>query len=450
MGDVSLRLADGSTPAAAVGLVLHSLDTVSTAAGASATLRFADGSLVLLAPNSKLTLQQLQVQRAYGSHNTTLHLHEGGAEAQVRREPPRPRFEIKSPSLNLGARGTDFRTRFDPTSRQAHGEVTSGLVAATSSPQHEVLLGSGFGITGAGSTLGGATALLPAPDLSGVAARLQHLPLHLAWAPMADAQAWRAQIYAASNSLRLLLEGRFDTPLASFADLPDGDYVLRVRAADAQGLEGSVARTNFTLKARPEPPFLREPPPAAVRIGDRTRFVWTLSSAAAQYRLQIAADPDFASPVLDRADLGGPSIVLPQAPGRWYWRLASVRAGGDQGPWSDAQNYELQALPPPPPPVAEGVKVDGRQIQLRWASGDADDRFEFQIAKDAAFSELVAERRIGAPQATLDSPPPGRYYVRSRTVDARGLAGPWGATNEFEVGYSLWWWLAPALLLLLL
>ena len=130
-----------------------------------------------------------------------------------------------------------------------------------------------------------------------------------------------------------------------------------------------------------------------------------------------------------------------------------MRAGGDQGPWSDIQNYELQALPPPTPPappVAEGVKVDGRQVHLRWAAGEVDDRFEFQIAKDTAFSALVAERRIGEPRATLEAPPPGRYYVRSRTVDPRGLAGPWGATNEFEVGYPLWWWLAPALLLLLL
>ena len=39
VGDVSLRLADGSTPAAVIGQVLHSLDTVSTAAGASATSR---------------------------------------------------------------------------------------------------------------------------------------------------------------------------------------------------------------------------------------------------------------------------------------------------------------------------------------------------------------------------------------------------------------------------
>ena len=43
------------------------------------------------------------------------------------------------------------------------------------------------------------------------------------------------------------MDGVFAGPAAKWADLPDGRYVLRVRAIDAGGLEGVNAERAFTL-----------------------------------------------------------------------------------------------------------------------------------------------------------------------------------------------------------
>ena len=75
------------------------------------------------------------------------------------------------------------------------------------------------------------------------------------------------------------------------AELPDGDYVLRVRAIDAQGLEGRDADLRFRLKARPEPPLPSAPAPRAVTVGGRVEFAWAANPQAATYELQLAAEP---------------------------------------------------------------------------------------------------------------------------------------------------------------
>lgn len=453
VGDTRLELAGGQRVVVTSGQAMGAGDTLVTAADSSAVIRLADGSRVLVVPLSRITLARALTLRGVGAGVTSLQLLQGGVESQVRRQAPLPRFEIKSPVLDLAARGTEFRARFDSDGQRGWGEVTEGRVAATaggSTPAAAVLLEPGYGILGAAGGLGERSALLPAPDLASTARRVERLPLRLEWPAQPGATGWRAQVLEGGGASRLLFETRSAQPRVQFGDLPDGDYLLRVRAIDAAGLEGASREAAFRLKARPEPPFLREPAPADRRVSVSTRFVWALSSAARSYHLQVAADAGFGSPLHDRPGLTAAELELPLPPGRWFWRLASVRGDDDRGPWGDAQTFEVLAPPPvPAAPQAEPPRVDAGRIVLRWAAGQAGDAFEFQLARDPAFAVQVLEQRSARPEVTLEGLDSGRYHVRSRVVDANGLAGPWGAPSEFEVPASQrWWWLAPALLLI--
>jgi hypothetical protein len=290
--------------------------------------------------------------------------------------------------------------------------------------------------------------LLDAPDLSGASARLERVPLRLSWQPMPGARGYRAQVFAFDSDEQLLLDGRFDDISAKWVDLPDGRYRLRVRAIDELGLEGLVATKAFELKARPEPPFTVAPRAGALVHGEKISFAWTRSSPAARYRLQLAASPDFASPVLDKADFETPPHELALPPGDYHWRMASITADGDQGPFGDAQAFTLRPIPPSP--ALEPAQASDEGIVFRWKAPAAGAKVQYQVARDAAFSQIEFDETSNASEGRLDKPAPGTYFLRVRTIDADGFAGNFGVPQQIEVPRSNAWMLVPAALLLLL
>ncbi|MDP3082544.1 MAG: FecR domain-containing protein, partial [Rubrivivax sp.] len=105
-GPVSLLRGSAAARSVAVGDSLQSADRLQTGEDASTMIELADGTRVLMAPKSRLTLHQLLQYRGSGGRASVLQLHEGSAETQVRPDAPRPRFELRTPVLTLGVRGT--------------------------------------------------------------------------------------------------------------------------------------------------------------------------------------------------------------------------------------------------------------------------------------------------------------------------------------------------------
>jgi predicted phage tail protein len=196
--------------------------------------------------------------------------------------------------------------------------------------------------------------LLPQPDTAALPALQERVLVRFTLPVLAGAARYRAQLADQADGAhfdRVLAELTSASPELRFQDLPDGDYVLRVRAIDGLGLEGRDADHRFRLKARPEAPLPAAPQPGAVTVGSRADFSWAASAEAARYRLQLAATPDFKAPLRDVADLRATATQLEGLqPGTYHWRLASLRADGDPGPWGDARRFEVLAPPPPRPP----------------------------------------------------------------------------------------------------
>lgn len=247
----------------------------------------------------------------------------------------------------------------------------------------------------------------------------------------------------------------FEQPLAAWADdLPDGRYELRVRAGDAEGIEGHTARHAFTLKARPEPPFLLRPRAGERTTDEQVTLAWARNPRAARYRLQVAPSADFAAPTIARDDLTETELRVALPLGTHHWRVASVRADGDQGPWGDARTLERVAQPPPPPPPSapgsQHSRAGGEGLAVTWAAAPLPGAtYQVQIARDEAFTQVVLDERTAKTEALLPKPDAGLYHVRVRTIGADGRAGAFGGAQQVEVpGSPLWWlWLLPLLLL---
>ncbi|TXI19505.1 MAG: LysM peptidoglycan-binding domain-containing protein [Roseateles sp.] len=447
-----LRLRGTASQPLVLGDTLQSGDRLRSAAQSSASLRFADGSRLLLPPLSEVALQQLLVLGRGALPVVQLGLTRGGAEQRVAPNAQRvPLYEVRTPQVNLGVRGTEFRVRAE--GQVAHLEVLSGAVHADGVTP-DISAGQGLRAEGAQRQR---APLLAAPDLSGLPTRVEQLPLVVSWpAGPVGAQAWRAQLFAAGDPQALLLDSRVDQPLLRWPearDLPDGDYLLRLRAIDELGLEGQAAERPLRLEARPEPPFITRPEAGAVSYSGAITLGWTLNTAAPRVRLQIARDEAFRDLALQpppltaaefearAADLGGD--------GRYHWRVAAVQADGRAGPFGEAQRFELRP-PPPSPPPAEPEQA-GDQLLLRWRADAGVVRYELEWADTPGFDGPTLQRfSTDQAQLALPRPAPGSYYLRARGFNADGAPSAWGQTQRIEQPYPRWLWLLPLLLVPLL
>lgn len=430
----------------AVGMRLEVGDVIETGADASVSVRFVDGSRLLLTQNTHVSLTKMILLGKTGMAQTVIELHHGSLDTRVaEQQKPSARYEIKSRALNLAVRGTNFRARVSDADQVSRSEVLDGVVQASGTSGKAVKVLAGFGTLAApGEAPGAPQALAPAPDLNLVPKVLQRVPLRFEWPAAAGAERYHAQVFADRSFERLLLEGVFQGSAAKWPDLPDGRYVLRVRAIDSHGLEGLNADREFTLKARPEPPFISAPQHGQKVYGPQAILRWSDSTAAQSYHVQLAAKSDFSERLADLPAHPKSELALPLAPGQYYWRVASVAAGQDQGPYSDVQSFTQRKIPESP--QLEAPQIDDKRLLFRWRAGEAGERFQIQVAREPDFAQPIMDNVLNINQSQIDRPEPGAYYLRVKTIDAEGFAGPFGPVQKMEVPAATNWW--PLLLLL--
>ena len=405
---------------------------IETGERGSLALRFPDGGITIVQPRTVMQLDTLRTLLDGGAARTRLKLDGGRIENTVTpQRKPGALFEVQTPAAVAGVRGTKYRVadaQGDALTEVLEGEVSVAGVGGTSAG---VEVKSGFGVrVAAGGEVQPPVALLAAPDLSALSALLERPLVRLRIPPLAGAERYRAQVAPDATFQTVLQETLFDGVEMRFVDLPDGDYVIRVRGIDNRGLEGRDATHAFRLKARPEPPFASAPADRSKVRGERVQFRWTSAAEADRYVLQIAADRAFAPVIHEAAELRETTHTPEQMfkPGTYAWRIASVRSDGDRGPWSDPAAFELL----PAPASAEPPAIDGKHLMLRWPA-EPGQRFLFQMARDGKFEKIDTERKLDQPTITLDRPRAGAYYIRVQATDADGFVGPFTSTQRIDV-----------------
>ena len=421
------RIAGVQATPLALGDRLWPGDQIETGPSASATLRFVDGSRLLLTPGSSLRIDQAGLHADSQSVVTRLGVQRGSAETRVNPQAAeRRRFEISTPIVNLGVRGTEFRTHGGAD--DTHIEVLSGQVAAGDS----VKLDGGFGsVARPGVPVTPPVRLADAPDLSGLPARIEQLPLVLTWPAVPGVQGYRAQLWSDGPQGELLLDGRFAGPAAAWGPLPDGRYQLRLRVVDGQGLEGLDARHPLQLVTQPPPPALLQPAAGARERQPAVTLRWAASPPAVGYRLQVARQAEFSAPEIDQelAAVTAASLVL--APGNYHWRLAGRPAPGERGPFGAARQFSLQPLPDAP--QADAPQASRQGVAWGWRAVAQAQGYQVQAAHEASFANPLLERRVDGLQVLLPLTEPGRFVLRVRSVGPDGEAGPFGAPHWVDV-----------------
>lgn len=403
--------------------------------GGQATLQLVDGTVLRLRAGSAVQVETSRRLPGSGGALSGVKVEDGQVEVQAQKRPGAgaPGFQISTPQGLLGVRGTEFRVSVDARAETTRNEVLEGQVMTEGRDGRAGRsVAAGFGVVvDRSGTVTPPVRLLAPPDVSAWPALQERVLVRFPIQPQPAVVAYRAQVAAAADPAfeRVLQDVRSTGAELRLVDLPDGDYRIRVRAEDAQGLQGRDALHLFTLKARPEPPLPTGPGPKAVVSGARLDLAWASVDEARSYRLQLARDEAMREPIQDQRTLAGTAwSVDALAPGVYFWRLASERSATDQGPFGPVQRVELRALPAPLPPP----RVGEDSLKLAW-EGLPGQTFEVELARSADFAVLELTRRTEQSALELRLPGTGRYWVRMRARDPDGFVGPYTAPQAFTV-----------------
>lgn len=427
--------APGRPPGLAVaGMRLPVGTLIETDPDASLTLRFADGSRLLLRAGSRLVLDRLSSFGGGAMADTRLRLQRGRITNTVRKLPRggAAKFQVETPSATTAVRGTVFRVDADAAGTQA--EVLEGSVVV-SSGQGKALVPRGYGAavpTGAGGAIR-AVKLLPAPDLSALPKMQRTTRPELAWPAVDGAREYRVQVSATPGFASLLVDQAYPDAKAVLPALGDGDYAVRVNAVDAQGLEGRDAVARLSVRAQPEPPYAIAPVAGSTTANPQPAFRWSGVADAGDYFVEVADDAGFANPVAAARELRGNEFRpdRPLAPGQYFWRVASRDRSGRIGPYGDAIPFVYK--PMPEVSDIDNTHGDRGAVTFRWQAGAASQRYRFQLSRTADFGAPKIDQIVEEPQITVPRLGGGTWYVRAQPLDNDGYAGPFPPAQTVKV-----------------
>lgn len=431
------------TPLQAGSLLLMG-DAVRTAKDSNITLEFVDGSRLLLQSDSYLTLDHLRIYRATGVTDTRVRLREGRLETRVApAQGAASRFQISTPAAVTSVRGTDYRVGSDVKAQESRAEVTEGRVDVSSAGTTRNVP-AGFGtVATAGEAPRPPIQLLAPPDLFGLPETFERSPIRFDLPAAPEIRGYRVQIAEPKTGARLLFDETFSSARIRGPDLPDGEYLLRARSIDSNTLEGLNAERRFVLNARPEPPLPLEPKPGAGVQEESPVFEWSRQENIKAYHFQLASDPRFAKPLVDKGNYPDTRLAIDRklARGHYFWRVAVVDASDGRGPFSDPQEFR-RVYPAPQP---EQPDVSDEYVVIRWRAGLPGQKYQFQLSKDRDFAGPLIDIRIAEPRIQIHRPESGRYFMRIRTIESDGFVGSFGPTQTMDIPRQGLYWLLLAL-----
>ena len=431
-----VQRASGDLPARPVGIgdQLAEGEVITVGPDSYASLRLHDGSQVHVQAGTVVRLDRLRKVTESGRSSTLIGVRRGRVDTQVVPQLGGSRFDVRTPLAVAGVRGTRFGVAVDEGGTLALSDVVEGRVSVqglgAKAPSVSVSAGQGAVVRRA-RLAPAVRPLLPAAEVSALPASQQRLPWSPVWPAVVGAQTYRVQVAEDESLTRVVLSREVASQSVPVDGLPDGDYVLSIRAVDPDGLVGREAIHRVRLKTQPVPPLAQAPGPEEAVAAGPVALVCTEVPGAVRYRWQIQrGDGAWAGPgdpvprgLQEHTAMGPCEWVADAAePGPYRWRVATQvrRPDGslDEGPFSDDARFVAVTRPELPVPAIEV----GDQVRVHW-QGSPGMRFDVQLSPDPDFRQDVQALSVSSPQVQLPMPSWCRpHYLRLRAVSPEGIA----------------------------
>jgi len=187
--------------------------------------------------------------------------------------------------------------------------------------------------------------------------------------------------------------GRAETKTGQRIDLRSNEGV-RIEADGTAGEKSSLP-TIPVLTAPPNETEVSYPDPSRAI----TLLMWNPVTAASSYRIMVDFSQSFARPLYDRQGFKATQMELRGLEtGSYYWRVAAVDEGGDEGGFGGLYRFTLLKAPAsaasPPPLQVETLELRGNILHVRGRTAPGAtltlDGVRIEVQPDGTFNEFVA------------------------------------------------------------
>lgn len=429
-GQGYIRLArNGQTLALEAQTKLRAGDEVVTQSG-TATLGLADGSRVLVHPNTHLILNRLTQYGRSGMVDTRMRLERGQVSTEV--EPMvegGARFEIETPSAVAAVRGTKFS--LESTSGVSRLRVTQGMVAfGPVGKTQPIPAGYSATVDARNPRALEIRRLPPAPDAQPLPDRLNRLPTTLTWTPN-GAPAHQLDVFDAETGHPVLSRRTQDTSV-ELGQLDNGRYRVQIAALTSNGVPGMPAEQEIDIALEALAAELVAPEPGATVDDDMPEFRWAFRSNNEVARLEVSEREDFSN-LAATSEWASDTSALPSrplSPGQYYWRVVT-EAGGNSVASTEPRAVVVNGTLPPARII--NINYIDSQVRIFWQRVDTADNYLLQLAEDPSFRNIVKEATVGDTTAALRLIPGRRYFVRLKALSEGPLKSRWGPGRELFI-----------------
>ncbi|MEN8177298.1 MAG: FecR domain-containing protein [Pseudomonadota bacterium] len=402
-------------------------DRVVTGPQAVVSIRFADGSRLLMGPQSEITLDTLSAFGETGMIDTRLRVQRGRVESRVRPlHGEGSRYEIHTPAAVTMVRGTGFRIGVEGDSGLTRNEVIEGDVAVAAGGE-TVSVTAGFGtLIEPGKPPASPRKLLASPDLSDLPAEVYAGSVNIQWSPLEEAKRYRLKLQLAGEDDVVLLDILTEDAASTLENLQPGDYQLLIRGIDELGLEGLTARHVLQVSLGP---LLATPDlsalPAAVETGP-VALQWTPLDGAERYRIKLHAVGDAESVLLD-SKTADPAYTLDNLqPGEYQLSISGIDVYAREG---TSGLHRLLVYPPrleTPDLSTLSAATEPGPIAFQWPPLLGAERYRFKLHTAGNADAILLDVMTEVPSYTLEDLQSGEYQLSISGIDVYEREGASG------------------------
>lgn len=322
-GDVQIQEPNGTWRQAQTNEAMQVGHQIKVGINSSARLQFADGSELVMQPQSSVLMDTLSTYAGGYMVDTQLRLQAGRVEVHANPQGREgQKFEVITPAAVASVRGTQFVV--DAQGGRTVQQTNEGQVALQAG-QSSVVVQAGFGsAVKLGEKPIPPEVIKPAPALQNPAAKFEDFPIVFNAVEQSEATGWVMQIGRDTQMAQLVLTQETQRPFLDAGGLADGRYYLRAWTLDDKGLPSKTVSHAFevAIPRQQQGPTIQL---ASKHVSAAPMGLDLTPLAPGQrYLVQITEDAQGRQPVWYQANAGA-TLTVPMLPAQeapyhlWIW-----------------------------------------------------------------------------------------------------------------------------------